>query len=199
MGEQRSTRWFVERDEVQRRAYARRFVDITAKGGDIDGEARLIDAMAAPGSTILDAGCGAGRITAALTARGHQVIGVDADPLLIEAGRDQHPAADLRVLDLVDLTPEVGGPFDVIVCTGNVMTYAEPGTEPAILTAMATVLAPHGRAVFGFHTDRDYTVADLDRDGTAVGWRLEHRWGTWNLDPYTDSSDWAVSTFRGPA
>lgn len=198
MGEQGSTRWFTERTPEQRRQYAQRFVAIAADGNDIDGEARLIDAMATPGSTILDAGCGAGRITHALDRRGHRVIGIDADPLLIEAGHEQHPDADLRVLDLVDLTPEVGGPFDLIVCTGNVMPFVEPGTEPAILAAMSAVLAPGGRAVFGFHLDRAYALAALDRDASAVGWGLEHRFGTWNIDPFTDDSDWAVSVFRSP-
>ncbi len=173
----------MERTPEQRRHYAQRFVAIAAGGHDIDGEARLIDAMAAPGSTILDAGCGAGRITHALSRRGHRVIGGDAD---------------LRVLDLVDLTPGVGGPFDVVVCTGNVMPFAQAGTEPAILAAMATVLAPAGRAVFGFHLDRAYSLRELDQDAAAVGWDLEHRFGTWNLDPFTDASDWAVSIFRGP-
>ncbi len=198
MGEQRSTRWFTERTPEQRHEYAQRFVSIAAEGKDIDGEARLIDAMVAPGSTILDAGCGAGRITHALGLRGHDVIGVDADPVLIEAGREQHRGCDLRVLNLVDLSPQVGGPFDLIVCTGNVMPFVESGTEPAILAAMATVLAPGGRVVFGFHLDRAYALHSLDQDATAVGWNLEHRFGTWNLDPFTDDSDWAVSVFRRP-
>ena len=198
MSEQKPTRWFTERSHEQRREYAQRFVKIAASGNDIDGEARLIDAMAEPGSAILDAGCGAGRITQALRQRGHRVIGVDADPVLIAAGHEQHPGSDLRVLDLVDLTPDVGGPFDLIVCTGNVMPFVEPGTEPAILAAMATVIAPGGRVVFGFHIDRAYALASLDRDAAAVGWTLEHRFGTWNLDPFTDASDWAVSIFRAP-
>ncbi len=197
MGQSSSTRWFTERSERQRREYAQRFVRIAADGADIDGEARLIDAMASPGSSILDAGCGAGRITHALGLRGHRVIGVDADPLLIDAGREQHPEADLRVLDLVDLAPDVGGPFDLVVCTGNVMPFVQPGTERSILGAMASVLVPSGRAVFGFHVDRAYTLHDLDQDAAATGWRLEHRFGTWNLDPFTSESDWAVSVFRG--
>src|SRR3546814_13984490 len=86
---EKSPRWFTERSLEQRKDYDQRFVRIAAEGNDIDGEARLIDAMATPGSRILDAGCGAGRITNALTLRGHEVIGVDADPLLIEAGRSE--------------------------------------------------------------------------------------------------------------
>ncbi len=197
MADPTSTRWFTERSERQRREYAERFVRIAAEGADIDGEARLIDAMASPGSTILDAGCGTGRITHALGLRGHRVTGVDADPILVDAGREQHPDADLRVLDLVDLTPEVGGPFDLVVCTGNVMPFVQPGTEQSIVAAMAGVLAPGGRAVFGFHLDRAYALADLDRHAASAGWTLEHRFGTWNLDPFTADSDWAVSVFRG--
>src|SRR3546814_14023671 len=97
--------------------------------------------MATPGSRILDAGCGAGRITNALTLRGHEVIGVDADPLLIEAGREQHPDADLRVLDLVDLSEDLGT-FDLIVCTSNVMAFVHPGSEAGNLQANAPIPAP---------------------------------------------------------
>ena len=38
--------------------------------------------------------------------------------------------------------------------------------------------------VTGFATDRDYTVADLDRDAAAVGLVIEHRFATWHLDPW---------------
>ena len=65
-----------------------------------------------------------------------------------------------------------------------------------MLRALASVLAPGGAAVFGFATDRAYTTADLDRDAAAVGWRLVHRFSTWQLDPWTDDADWAVSVFR---
>lgn len=193
--DRKDTRWFTERSLEQRQDYSQRFVRIAAEGEDIDGEARLIDAMVTPGSRILDAGCGAGRITHALHQRGHTVIGVDADPVLIEAGLEQHPGADLRVLNLVDLSPDLGE-FDLIVCTGNVMAFVEPGTEPVILEAMSRILTPNGRVVFGFHIDRAYPLADLDRHAEAVDWHLEHRFGTWNLDPFTDENDWAVSVFR---
>ena len=55
---------------------------------------------------------------------------------------------------------------------------------------------PAGAAVFGFATDRAYTPDHLDRDAAAVGWRLVHRFSTWQLDPWTDDADWAVSVFR---
>jgi trans-aconitate 2-methyltransferase len=58
--------------------------------------------------TVLDAGCGSGRVTAELLERlprGH-VIGVDGAPSMIDAARDrlgERPNLELRVADLVEL------------------------------------------------------------------------------------------------
>ena len=68
---------------------------------------------------------------------------------------------------------------ELVVAAGNVLVYVDPGTEAAVLHALASVLSPGGSAVFGFATDRAYTVADLDRDAAAVGWHLVHRFSTW--------------------
>jgi 2-polyprenyl-3-methyl-5-hydroxy-6-metoxy-1,4-benzoquinol methylase len=190
-----STRWFQEWSDAERTAYATRFVRLARRGQDIDGEARFVDALADRGSRILDAGCGTGRVAAALAARGHDPLGVDADASLVEAGREQYPGLSLEPRDLLDLS-EDDGPFEVVVAAGNVLVYVEPGTEAAVLRALASVLSPGGAAVIGFATDRDYTVADLDRDADAVGWRLVHRFASWQLDPWTEDADWAVSVFR---
>ncbi len=42
--------------------YAQRWVRMAAEGADLDGEARMLDAMCARRSRILDAGCGTGRV-----------------------------------------------------------------------------------------------------------------------------------------
>jgi 2-polyprenyl-3-methyl-5-hydroxy-6-metoxy-1,4-benzoquinol methylase len=190
-----ATRWFDEWSEAERAEYASRFVRLAQRGQDIDGEARFVDALADRGSRILDAGCGTGRVAAALAARGHRALGIDADASLIAAGQEQYPGLSLEHRDLRALTPD-DGPFEVIVAAGNVLVYVEPGTEQAVLRALASVLAPGGTAVFGFATDRDYTIDHLDRDAAAVGWGLVHRFATWQLDPWTDDAGWAVSVFR---
>jgi len=189
------TRWFQEWSDAERTSYATRFVRLAQRGQDIDGEARFVDALADRGSRILDAGCGTGRVAAALAARGHDAHGVDLDATLIEAGRQQYPGLPLEHRNLLDLTAD-DGPFEVVVAAGNVLVYVEPGTEAGVLRALASVLAPGGAAVFGFATDRAYTPDHLDRDAAAVGWRLVHRFSTWQLDPWTDDADWAVSVFR---
>ncbi len=196
------TRWAQERSVDERRAYTQRFARIAAQGEDVDGEARFVDALAERGSPILDAGCGTGRLAASLRDRGHQAVGVDADPLLIEAGQRLHPGVPLATLDLTELTPrtlaEAGLPtsYDVIVAAGNVMVYVAPGTEAAVVSALAAVLNPGGRAIFGFHTDREFTVDQLDSAAVAAGWRKEHRFGTWQCHRFTAESDWATSVYR---
>jgi len=197
-----TTRWATERSLAQRQAYTRRFERIAASGEDVHGEARFVDALAGRGSVILDAGCGTGRIAAELRLRGHDAVGVDADELLVESGRRQHPGLPLARIDLTQLTPDIlaaaGLPtsYDVIVAAGNVMVYVAPGTEQSVLAHLASVLRPTGRAIFGFHTDRPYTHDELDRAAVAVGWVREHRFGTWQCDAYDPTGDWATSVYR---
>lgn len=205
-----SPRWFRARSPEQRTDYASRFVRLTEQGEDIDGEARLIDAILPRGSAILDAGCGVGRVAAYLAGQGHQAVGVDADPVLVEAGRRFYPGLPLAVIDLAELTSDaltdagLPGEFDLIVCPGNVMHFVAEGSEPRVLRRLAEVLRSGGRAVFGFATEaeagppegRTYAIADLDRDAAAAGWTLEHRFGTWQLDAFAPDSTWAVSVYR---
>jgi len=74
-------------------AYIQRFRRLAEQGQDLAGEARLVDAMLQRESRVLDAGCGFGRIGGWLAGVGHEVVGVDIDPVLIEHARGNHPEA----------------------------------------------------------------------------------------------------------
>jgi SAM-dependent methyltransferase len=65
------SQWFIDR-----------FRSMAAAGADLAGEARLIDAMLARGSRVLDAGCGTGRVGAFLAAAGHDVVGLAMEAVL---------------------------------------------------------------------------------------------------------------------
>lgn len=194
-------RWFEHRDLAGREEYAQRFIKIAEDGGDIDGEARFVDAMAARGSRILDAGCGTGRVAAALARAGHPAVGIDADPLLIERGQGFYPEVPLAVLDLAGLSGAalaergLAENYDVIVCAGNVMHFVAEGTEAQIVANLASVLRPGGRIAFGFFSERYYTPDQLDVDAAAAGLVKEHRFATWEFHPYAPDSDWAVSVY----
>lgn len=180
--------------------YIQRFEAMRAEGADLDGEARLVDAMLPRGSRILDAGCGPGRVGGELARRGHHVVGVDADPELIEAARTDHPQVDWRVADLAELELPAGtGPFDLIVCAGNVMTFLAPGTAPAVLRRFHAQLAPGGRAVVGFGTDRGYSPEAFAADARSAGFTLDQQFSSWQLHPYPGQTGFLVAVLGGPA
>ncbi|MEH1100281.1 class I SAM-dependent methyltransferase [Micromonospora sp. CPCC 205561] len=196
------TRWETETGPEHSQWYIDRFRRLAAEGADLAGEARLVDALVAPGSRILDAGCGTGRVGAALAARGHSVVGVDADPALVEAARADHPGPRWLVADLAELDLAAAGeaePFDAAVVAGNVLAFVAPGTEREVLRRVAAHLSPDGVLAVGFGTDRGYPLAGFDADAVAAGLRLEHRFATWDLRPWRDDAEFAVTVLRRPA
>ncbi len=125
-----------------------RFRTMAADGKDLVGEARFVDALVKPNSHVLDAGCGSGRIGGELAARGHRVVGVDVDPVMIEAAIEDFADPTWLVGDLAELNLAANGvtePFDAIVSCGNVMAFLAPGTRRLVLERMASHLAADAR------------------------------------------------------
>lgn len=176
--------------------YAQRFRQLEAQGADIYGEARLLDAMLDRSSRVLDAGCGAGRTGGYLARQGHTVVGIDLDPVLIEAAEHDFPGPTWLVGDLSELDLAARGvaePFDAIVCAGNVMTFLHPATRVAVLTRLGAHLADNGRAVIGFGAGRGYSFDAYAADASRAGLRIDARFSTWDLRPFTGTSDFLVS------
>ncbi|PZG02044.1 class I SAM-dependent methyltransferase [Micromonospora deserti] len=196
------TRWSTDTGPEHSQWYVDRFRRLAAEGADLAGEARLLDTLVPPRSRILDAGCGTGRVGAELAARGHTVIGVDADPVLVEAARVDHPGPRWLVADLAELDLAAVGepePFDGAVVAGNVMAFVAPGTEREVLRRITAHLRPDGVMAVGFGTDRGYPLTDFDADAVAAGLRVEHRFATWDLRPWREENDFAVTVLRRPA
>lgn len=192
----------TDNDGAHSQWYIDRFRRMAAEGADLDGEARLVDAMLPRASRILDAGCGTGRVGAALAARGHTVVGVDADPVLIEAARADHPETTWLVANLASLELAALGepePFDAVVVAGNVMPFVAPGTEELVLTRIARHVKEDGVVIVGFGAGRGYELSDFDRHCAAAGLSTEHRFATWDLRPWTEDADFAVTVLRRPA
>ena len=193
------TRWVTDHGPEHSQWYIDRFRAMAADGADLGGEARLLDALLAPRSRVLDAGCGPGRVGAELAARGHIVVGVDVDPLLIAAAEADHPGPRWMVDDLAEFDlPAVGvpEPFDAAVIAGNVMAYVASGTEPLVLARVAAHVRAGGVVVVGFGTDRGYPITDFDAHAAAAGLTREHRFATWDLRPWRDDATFAVTVFR---
>ena len=176
--------------------YIERFRSMAARGDDLAGEARLVDAMVPRGARILDAGCGPGRVGAVLAEAGHEVVGVDLDPELIAAANADHPGPLWLVDDLAHLDLPVRGiyeGFDAIVCAGNVMTFLAPNTRGQVLSRLRAHLRDAGRLAVGFGTGRGYALESFLADVRDAGLRADLLLSTWSLHPYRDDADFVVA------
>jgi SAM-dependent methyltransferase len=174
--------------------YQARFDRLAASGTHVHGEADFVTAFAP--TSVLDAGCGTGRVSIELAGRGMEVVGADIDPSMLATARRQAPdllwvEADLTTLDLERA-------FDLVLLAGNVPLFTPPGTQPALVAHCAAHLARDGHLVAGFSLDRGYGLTDWDAACTAVGLVLVDRFATWTRDPFTDG-DYAVSVHRRPS
>ena len=181
--------------------YVERFRAMAAAGDDLAGEARLVDAMVPRESRILDAGCGPGRVGAKLAELGHDVVGVDVDPVLIAAAEEDFPGprwlvGDLAELDLSSRGIEPG--FDLIVCAGNVMTFLAPTTRVEVLTRLGRHLAEQGRVVVGFGSARGYEFDDFLADVSSAGLVTDLRLSSWDVRPFDDDSGFLVAVLALP-
>lgn len=179
--------------------YIQRFRQMAAEGADLVGEARFVDAMAPRGARILDAGCGPGRHGGYLAGLGHQVVGVDVDPVLIAAAEEDFPGPTWINEDLAELDLPAHGiteGFDVILSAGNVMTFLAPSTRRHVLERIARHLNNEGRAAIGFGTGRGYAVEEFLHDARASGLEPDVLLSTWDLRPFDEDADFLVAVFR---
>ena len=179
--------------------YIQRFKDLAAAGEDLVGEARLVDAMLPRRARVLDAGSGTGRIAGHLSAVGHEVVGVDGDPVLVAAAEQEHPGPRFLVGDLAELDLPAAGlpePFDMVVCAGNVMAFLAESTRVEVLRRMRAHVTADGRAVIGFGAGRGYLFDDFLVDVAAAGWVPDLLLATWDLRPFTPDSDFLVAVLR---
>ncbi len=141
------------------------------------GEADLV-ASYAP-SSVLDAGCGTGRVAIELARRGFDVCGVDRDEAMLGVASSQAPELPWAVGDLADPSLDLGRRFALVVAAGNVLLFVTPGTEGEAVRTMARHLAPGGLLVAGFqlHT---LGVARYDELAAAAGLSLVERFATWD-------------------
>ena len=162
------------------------------------GEATFVETLGV--RSVLDAGCGTGRVAIELGRRGFEVVGLDADPGMLSAARTKAPGiewveADLSTFDLPDADrPGERRRFDAAVMAGNVMIFVVPGTEGAVLARLADHLNPGGLVVAGFQLVAGrFSLERYDELATATGLTLVERYATWDRQPWSPGGDYAVS------
>ncbi|MFE9022184.1 class I SAM-dependent methyltransferase [Streptomyces sp. NPDC007808] len=100
----------------------------------------------APGSRVLDVGSGTGRPTAeTLAAAGHDVLGIDASPVMVDLATRQVPDAAFRHADIAEV-PLDDGSFDAVCVYFSLLQMSRPAQE-ALVRRLARVLRPGGSMV----------------------------------------------------
>jgi SAM-dependent methyltransferase len=105
------------------------------------GEAEIVHAAVPPGASVLELGCGTGRILRPLAALGHPVTGVDDSLAMLDRSPDLATFCSSIESLRLDRT------FDVVLLAST-MINAEPGTRRGFLAAVRRHLRGDGVAVF---------------------------------------------------
>lgn len=183
-------RWHQQTDLGE---YDERWKRIERQGLNPHGEADFVSSYQP--KTVLDAGCGTGRVAIELARRGISVVGVDIEADMVASARTKAPelrwiVADLSQLDLPDR-------FELVVLAGNVVPFVEREHRPSAVAACARHLQPGGLLVAGFQLQGGWpALPEYDGWCTAAGLVLEERFSTWDREPFSDDAGYAVSVHQ---
>ena len=165
---------------------------MAASGRPVHGEADYVCRFEP--ESVLDAGCGTGRVAIELASRGIETVGVDLDAKMLEQARAKAPHLDWIHGSVADVS--IGREFDAVVTAGNVLIFVEPGTETAVVANLAGHLAPEGVLISGFQLDQGYDLDRYDADCAAAGLVPVERFATWEGTPFVAGGSYAVSVHR---
>jgi SAM-dependent methyltransferase len=133
------------------------------------------------GMSVIDLGCGDGRISIPLVEETGELLLVDSSAGMLELARGNvPPGSAARVsftrVDLADFEPQQS--YDVVICIGVLAHVPSP---PATLRQIAQLVGPDGRAVVQFTDDASclgrlthQAGAMRGRLGNASGYALNH-------------------------
>jgi SAM-dependent methyltransferase len=162
------------------------------------GEVELFQPWIAAGSSVLELGCGVGRITRVLLARGYRVTAVDNSPEMLA---HVPPQASKICADIEALALETT--FDAIILASCLINIPDAAIRVEQLARCRDLLKPNGQLIFERYDpswlagvqighlskigDIEMHVEDVQRDGpnVYVCLRYRHRAEDW-LHCFTD-------------
>jgi hypothetical protein len=79
---------------------------------------------------------------------------------------------------------------------GNVLVFVAPGSEADVMAGIARHVREDGVVITGFRLRDTYELGDFDEHCVAAGLHREHRFATWDLRPWREDADFAVTVLR---
>jgi SAM-dependent methyltransferase len=131
------------------------------------GEPAIVHDAVGAGASILELGCGTGRITHPLSALGHLVVAVDESPEMLA---HVHGAETVcaRIEDLA-----LGRCFDAVLLASNLINAPDEATRAAILGACRRHVADDGSVIIQQHApDWFATAPETERTVAGITMRL---------------------------
>lgn len=133
------------------------------------GEAEIVSAALAPGASVLDLGCGTGRVAHRLIELGHPVVAVDQSAAMLAHVR----AAETVCAPIAGL--DLGCRFGGVLLASHLVNIPDAGERHEILAGAARHVAPDGRLVAEWHAPAWFDAAAGGSTGTVGEVRVELR------------------------
>lgn len=119
----------------------------------------------APGSRVLDLGCGSGRLARGLADHGFAVTAVDVASAAVSSAQP-HPGVEFFTADLLAADPWPGGPFDSAILVQG-LGWGSDAEQRRFLARLHEVLAPGGVLVLDVSTAA-WILRNFEGHGEAV-------------------------------
>lgn len=140
-------------------AYAERLVD---ELDTLPFETWLLDRVLAQvdGRPVVEVGCGPGHVTAYLSDRGAEAMGIDLSPAMVDEARRRFPDASFEVGDLRRLGRPAASPSWAAVLGWYALIHLAPSELSEAVAALARPLTPGGWLVLGLHAGTEVRHVD---------------------------------------
>jgi SAM-dependent methyltransferase len=173
--------------------YERTYELRSAAGEDVHGEANFVSRFSP--SSLLDAGCGTGRVGRELYRRGVDVVGVDVDAEMLTTARARCPSASWIEGDIS--TIQLGRTFDIVLMAGNVINFVVPESRRQAVENLVRHLQPGGLLINGHSIRPDgCSPAVFAGWAEAAGLELVEQWSTWDQDAFGEAAEYCLTVHR---
>jgi SAM-dependent methyltransferase len=169
--------------------------------GEIDFYRALAMEVKEQGGSVLEVGCGTGRVTLQLAQEGISIVGMDISPAMLTIARQKSQElpnvrwveGDMQAFDL-------GGCFELIIIPGHSFQFMlTPEDQLACLNCVHQHLTPHGKFILHINHDDLGWLGELS-EGRGTDFQLKgeypqnsrkgsiRAWTAWSYDARTQTA-----------